>query len=207
MIKRIEYTLWLIAAICLLLFGVVVKTQIVLAQEKAIERIEAVIVATELDSPDRSLWSKHRIEEHQAYLSSIGTAEALAILEIPAVDMRVAVFNGASDDVLNVGIGRISGTANVGESGNLGLAGHRDGFFRPLKDIAIGDELVVRHPYGVDRYKVSDLLIVDPENVSVLAPTSATRLTLVTCYPFYFVGSAPKRYIVVADKIVADKLT
>ena len=200
MIKRIEYTLWLFAAM-LLIYWAVVKTQVVFAQAEAVKRIDALIVATELDTPDRSQWSRHRIEEHSALKGSLGAAEALAILEIPIFDLRVAVFNGTSDEVLNVGIGRIPGTAIVGEAGNLGLAGHRDGFFRPLKDISIGDEIVVRHPGGVERYTVSDLLIVNPENVSVLAPTSAGRLTLVTCYPFYFVGDAPKRYIVVADNL------
>lgn len=200
MIKRIEYSLWFVAAICLL-FWVAVKTQVALAQAEAVKRIDALIVASELDTPDRSQWSKHRIEEHDALQGSLGAAEALAILEIPDVELRVAVFDGTDDDVLNVGIGRIPGTAKVGEVGNLALAGHRDGFFRPLKDVSIGDVIVVRHPNGVERYEISDLLIVNPENVSVLAPTSASRLTLVTCYPFYFVGNAPKRYIVVADKL------
>lgn len=149
----------------------------------------------------KTLWSKHRIEEHQALQGKLGAAEALAILEIPALDLRTAIFNGTSDDTLNIGIGRIPGTAKVGEAGNLGLAGHRDGFFRPLKDISIGEVIVVRRPGGVDRYEVSELLIVNPENVSVLAATSSGRLTLVTCYPFYFVGNAPKRYIVVAEEL------
>ena len=202
MVRRIEYSLWFIAAICLV-FWVFMKTQTLLAQTEAVKRMDSLIVATELDAPDSSQWSKLRIEEHRAGQDILGAADALAILEIPAFDLRVAVFNGTGDDVLNIGVSRIPGTGRIGEPGNLGLAGQRDGFFRPLKDISMGDVIVDRHARGVDRYEVSDLLIVNPENVSVLAPTDSATLTLVTCYPFYFVGNAPKRFIVVAEKLAS----
>ena len=200
MTKRVEYLLWIAGAFCLV-FWIFMKTQAAFAQSNALRNIESLIDMKALDFPDRALWSSHRVEEFRALQDAESPAQALAILEIPGFDLRVAVFNGTEDDVLNLGVGRVSGTAHIGEIGNLALAGHRDGYFRPLKDIAIGDSIIVRHVDGIEEYVVSDLLIVNPENVSVLAPTISSRLTLVTCYPFYFVGNAPKRFIVVADRL------
>lgn len=197
--RKLEYIFWFVTAVCLV-YWIFIKTQTALAQAQGVERIDSLIVEAALDN---SQWSKHRVEEHRAVKASLDDAEALAILEIQGIDLRVAVFNGTSDDILNIGVGRIPGTAQIGGIGNLGLAGHRDGFFRPLKDISIGDIVVIRHLTGVERYEVSELLIVKPENVSVLNPSSTNKLTLVTCYPFYFVGNAPERFIVVADKITS----
>jgi sortase A len=95
-------------------------------------------------------------------------------------------------------VGRIKGTAWVDTDGNLGIAGHRDGFFRPLKDIQIGDSMDLQTAGGTVTYEVSSIEIVEPEDVSVLSPTLERTLTLVTCYPFYYVGHAPKRFIVKA---------
>jgi sortase A len=95
-------------------------------------------------------------------------------------------------------VGRIEGTAPVDRVGNLGIAGHRDSFFRPLKDIEIGDIMELQTGDGTVTYAVSSIEIVEPEDVFVLAPTAERTLTLVTCYPFYYVGHAPKRYIVKA---------
>jgi sortase A len=97
---------------------------------------------------------------------------------------------------LNRGLGWIEGTAPPGGKGNSGIAGHRDGFFRPLKDIALNDVIDLKTHDGMHRFVVQDLQIVDPSNVSVLDPSREPTITLVTCYPFYFVGSAPKRFIV-----------
>ena len=94
------------------------------------------------------------------------------------------------------GIARIDGTAMPGEVGNLGIAGHRDGYFRVLKDIKFGDEIVVTGPEGPMSYVVEQLMIVDPSAIEVLDHTRKPSITLVTCYPFYFVGHAPERFIV-----------
>ena len=90
-----------------------------------------------------------------------------------------------------------------------GIAGHRDGFFRPLKDIAVGDLIEVEAVGHVDRYRVQHTWIVTPDDVWVLDPTDTPSLTLVTCYPFYFIGSAPKRFIVRAarEDVTATRLT
>jgi sortase A len=93
-------------------------------------------------------------------------------------------------------VGWIEGTAALGVSGNLGLAGHRDGYFRGLKDLKIGDVIEVQTVERTMRYRVDETLIVEPSDVFVLEPTQEPSITLVTCYPFYFVGHAPQRYIV-----------
>jgi sortase A len=103
-------------------------------------------------------------------------------------------------------VGHIPGTALPGESGNVGLAGHRDTFFRPLKDLKMQDEVQVSTLKGVFKYQVVSLRIVDPSNVGVLAPSGENVLTLVTCYPFYYVGPAPQRWIVRARQVSAQAL-
>lgn len=146
---------------------------------------------------DFHLWSANRISAYQDSLTK-KTDSPLAILRIPKIDLEVPIFNDTDDLTLNRGVGRILGTAQVGASGNLGIAGHRDGFFRGLQDISPGDVLILVRPRHIDRYAVSEIRIVAPEDISVLNPTAVPTLTLVTCFPFYFVGHAPKRYIVTA---------
>jgi sortase A len=123
----------------------------------------------------------------------------LAVLRIPKLHLEVPVFDGTDDLTLNIGAGRIIGTARLGQIGNIGIAGHRDGFFRGLKDIGPGDTMELELPDRTEHYAVSTIEITDPDDVSVLRPTPNASLTLVTCYPFYFVGSAPQRYIVHAS--------
>jgi len=152
--------------------------------------------------PDQSLWSPTRIEEFEDSLDlPIGSPHG--ILQIPAIDLVVPIFEGTDELILNRGVGRIENTALVGATGNIGIAGHRDGYFRGLKDISIGDLIEVEALIGVSQFRVSEILIVDPSDVSVLASTDEAMLTLVTCYPFYFVGHAPQRYIVRA--VLADR--
>jgi sortase A len=149
--------------------------------------------------PDQSLWDKQRIAAYHASLA-VG-AMPLGVLEVPKIGLRVAVFEGTGALALNRGVGLIEGTAPLGAVGNVGIAGHRDGFFRGLKNIAVGDEIEVQSLAGTIRYRITETLIVAPDDVYVLAPTDRATLTLVTCYPFYVVGDAPQRFIV---KAVAD---
>lgn len=120
----------------------------------------------------------------------------LAILRIPKIQLEVAVLPGTSAAMLNRGVGHIAETALPGADSNSGIAGHRDGFFRGLKDVAPGDAIEVETLTGRQIYVVEHTWIVDPDDLSVLAPTPDRALTLVTCYPFHFLGSAPKRFIV-----------
>jgi sortase A len=146
---------------------------------------------------DFALWNPKRIAAYKASLSS-RTDMPLAILRIPKINLEVPVFDDTDDLTLNRGVGRILGTAQIGEAGNLGIAGHRDGFFRGLKDMGPGDWVEVIRPGEIDWYVISQLRVVNPNDVSVLATTDAPTLTLVTCFPFYYVGNAPQRYIVTA---------
>jgi sortase A len=150
------------------------------------------------DAVHTELWSDKRIAAYQASLShAFGTP--LAVLEIPKLRLEVPVFDGTDDVTLDRGVGRIVGTAHPGHSGNIGIAGHRDGFFRGLKDIATGDEIKLVLPDAVSTYVVDQITVTSPQDVSVLKPRPAPSITLVTCFPFYFVGSAPERYIVSAS--------
>jgi sortase A len=120
----------------------------------------------------------------------------LAVIALPQHDLRVPVFEGTSELTLNDGAGWIVGTARPGEDGNIGIAGHRDSFFRALKDAKVGDVIELSTLKETDTYTVDQIEIVDPKDVSVLGPRPLPSLTLVTCYPFYFVGPAPQRFIV-----------
>ena len=122
------------------------------------------------------------------------------MLRIPRFGLVVPVLEGTDEWTLDRAVGHVEGTPAPGREGNVGLAGHRDGYFRVLKDIAPGDVLELALAAEVQRFRVARLLIVAPDDVSVLAASDGARLTLVTCYPFYFVGSAPRRFIVEATR-------
>lgn len=149
-------------------------------------------------SVDFSRWDVRRV---RAYLESFSkpSNSPLAVLSIPKIQLQVPVLEGTDDLTLNHAVGRIAGTAQPGEQGNIGIAGHRDGFFRGLKGVVVGDAIELKTRTGTDSYVVDEIKIVTPNNVDVLLPRSRPSLTLVTCYPFYFIGSAPKRYIVTAS--------
>jgi sortase A len=179
-----------------------------MASDAAIRRFHADILARSsfpsATGVDFTEWSPQRIT---AYKDSLAAKKdlPLAILRIPKIHLEVPVFNDTDELTLNRGVGRIVGTAQIGQPGNVGIAGHRDGFFRGLKDVGRDDVLELILPGRTDRYVVSDVQIVSPENVSVLDATQVPKLTLVTCYPFYYVGSAPQRYVVTASKQVSGQ--
>ncbi len=147
------------------------------------------------ESPDVSLWSEQRIRAFRESLAR-SFAPPLAVLKIPKIGLTVAVLEGTDDLTLNRGVGHIAGTPRPGQAGNVGVAGHRDGFFRGLKDVHEGDRVELATTHATLEYRIERISIVEPEDVSVLDPAPGQVLTLVTCYPFYFVGDAPKRYVV-----------
>jgi LPXTG-site transpeptidase (sortase) family protein len=157
----------------------------------------SLALPSDVATPDQALWGKSRIAAYTASLNAV-LSPATGVLTIPRIDLTVPIFEGTSELVLNRGVGRIEGTAQLGARGNVGIAGHRDGFFRGLKDIGVGDTLELQWLDGAMRFRISELLIVEPTDVYVLDPTEDSTLTLVTCYPFYFVGEAPQRFIVKA---------
>jgi sortase A len=123
-------------------------------------------------------------------------------IEIPRLLLSVIVVEGIDKTSLLRAAGHIPGTALPGQPGNVGLAGHRDTFFRPLKDLRIKDEVQISTLKGNFKYEVESLRVVEPDNVGVLAASGENVLTLVTCYPFYYVGPAPQRWIVRARQVV-----
>jgi LPXTG-site transpeptidase (sortase) family protein len=154
-------------------------------------------VLTYFPEPDQSLWNATRITDYEESLK-VETSPPLGILTIRSLNIQVPIYNGTDEFILDRGAGRIKGMARMNGDGNLGISGHRDGFFRGLKDIQMGDDILIQTTRGVEKYAVSEINIVPKEDISVLAPTTERTLTLITCYPFYFVGHAPKRYIVTA---------
>lgn len=128
----------------------------------------------------------------------------LARLEAPTVQLTATVLEGSDDRTLRRAAGHIEYTPLPGEGGNIGIAGHRDTTFYPVRNLKAGDRLTLTTAHRVFDYTVSQTMIVDPEEVEVLDPTTRPALTLVTCYPFNFVGNAPKRFIVRAE-LVAER--
>jgi len=122
----------------------------------------------------------------------------LAILRIPKIQLEVPVLKGTDDITLNRGVGQIAGTAAPGEMGNIGIAGHRDGFFRNLKEVNKGDVIELETTAVSEIYVVDHIMVTGPDDVSVLKPRDTQSLTLVTCYPFHFIGPAARRFIVEA---------
>lgn len=122
----------------------------------------------------------------------------VAVLRIASLELEVPVYPDVTELNLSRGAGWIGGTAAPNAGGNMAIAAHRDQYFRPLKDIQVGDIMELESHTDRGEYRVSRITIVDPDNVSVLEDTKESTLTLVTCYPFYFIGNAPQRYIVQA---------
>jgi sortase A len=202
-ILLITGTILLFAYVGVRLYGVIASRYFAATfQQKAAagllsSRTDSVTIARPADV-DTSLWSDKRMRAYNESLShAFGTP--LAVLSIPKIHLEVPVFEGTDDVTLDRGAGRIAGTAHPGEVGNLGIAGHRDGFFRGLKDLKTGDEIKLALPEGEARYVIDQITVVTPQDVSVLQPRPVSSITLVTCFPFYFVGSAPERYIVSAS--------
>ena len=169
----------------------------VMAQQRAAGRRFAV------KEPDFSLWSAERVKDYQQTLKA-QLVPAVALLRIPKIRLEVPVLDGTDDMSLNRAVGLIAGTARPGEEGNIGIAGHRDGFFRGLKDLQEGDRIELVTATGTDIYTVKRIVVVTPDDIAVLGPRPRPSITLVTCYPFYFAGSAPQRYIVQASMNPSD---
>jgi sortase A len=150
-----------------------------------------------LAPPDMTLWTPKRIADYQASLEA-ELPPVLGVLRAPRLGLEVPVYSTDSGLTMDRGAGIIDGMAYPHEGGNIGVAGHRDGYFRVLKDIQVGDMLELQTLRGPKHFSVRETRIVEIADTHVLADTDQQTLTLVTCYPFYFVGHAPQRFIVIA---------
>jgi len=164
-----------------------------------IARFESALPADASNAPasdvDMALWSDSRIRH---YRESLGrdAGPAIGVLRIAKIGLTAPILEGTDELTLDRGVGHIEGTDVPGGPGNVGIAGHRDGFFRGLKDVGPGDVVELRTSSGDATYVVDEVRIVDPGAVWVLESSGQPSLTLVTCYPFYFVGAAPQRFVV-----------
>lgn len=127
-------------------------------------------------------------------------AAPLGKLEVPRIGLSVVILEGVDDGTLRIAAGHVPDTALPGQPGNVAIAGHRDTMFRPLQNIRENDTITLETVNGTFQYRVKGMWIVAPEQVEVLDPTTDPSLTLVTCYPFHYVGAAPYRFIVRAQQ-------
>lgn len=187
-LKRVERVLFSSGA---LLIGFVAFAYVdgVKASRDALEAFDLAAA-----DPDQTLWSAKRRSDYETYAKADLTPTA--VLRIPSISLTAPVFAGTDKISLNRGVGHVDGTESPGSRGNVAIAGHRDSFFRGLKDLSVGARMEVETLAGTDVYRVSEINIVDPLDTEVLDPTDEAVLTLITCYPFYYVGYAPDRYIV-----------
>jgi sortase A len=148
--------------------------------------------------PDQSAWSAERIHRYAEARWSVPVRPE-AVIRIGSLGLEVPVFPGATEANMTRGAGRITGSPRFGEPGNVSVSSHRDGYFRKLRNIKVGDEIVVDTRSATYRYVVEEIRITEPTDTVVLWPGDVPELTLITCYPFDFIGRAPQRYVVRAE--------
>jgi sortase A len=217
LMRWVEYGAWAIGCSLLLLYAAARLYSETARQEGLAEFQRARVVLDQTAGPplpvreppmsvagvdppppvDQSLWSSQRVRAFAESIASPGVPQG--VLRVPALQIAVPIYAGTSEINLNRGAAHIEGTAALATSGNIGIAAHRDGFFRKLKDIAIDADVYLDSGSGSRRYRVVEISVVMPTEIHVLAPTEIPSVTLVTCYPFYFLGDAPQRYIVRAE--------
>ncbi len=205
-----EYTLALAGGACLIAYGGACA-RASLTQQRESEAFEAAVRARmqarilekiHQETPDRREWSPARVSKYEASLET--PVRAIGRLEIPDAQLSVMVLEGTEPSTLDRAVGHVPGTARPGESGNLAIAGHRDGYFRGLRHLETGDAVSLTTLDGIARYEVNQIEVVSPTSTDVLAPTAGPTLTLITCYPFFHVGDAPKRYVVHARQVAFE---
>jgi sortase A len=198
--RLLERTLFLIAAGCIGYY-LYVYGEARLYQSFEDRELDTILASgASRSAGDRSAGDQRVPRAEPAQGSTIGR------IEIPRLGVSAVIRAGSDARTLRLAVGYIPGTALPGENGNVGLAGHRDTFFRKLRDINPDDEIRLTTREGVFRYFVQRTNIVQPDDVWVLNATSSPVLTLVTCYPFSYIGSAPQRFIVRALLRAPDRL-
>jgi sortase A len=177
---------------------VVVDTRLFQEREsRTLQRLLEDRHATGGDSPQAKLLSPPKIPSASAMSGLIGR------IEIARLGLSVMIIEGDDGKTLRRAAGHVPGTALPGQPGNVGITAHRDTFFRPLRNIQMDDVITLTTLQGVYHYRVVSTKVVSPQDVEVLDSTGGEVLTLVTCHPFYFVGAAPNRFIVRAERVKA----
>jgi sortase A len=190
-LRRLEVALLVFAVAAL---GWVVREQVAASRDQAdwAQELESQLAAAEAAPPSATT----ALRPARAHVRPDGV---IGRIEIPRLRLSAMTREGADAATLRRAVGHVPSTALPGEDGNAAFAGHRDTFFRKLRGVRKGDEIVFTSASGRHRYVVSELRVVNPRDVSVLEPTPDPVLTLVTCYPFNYIGSAPERFIVRAE--------
>jgi sortase A len=150
---------------------------------------------------ERQLHDKRALPNSSPGLLAVATGGLIGRLEIPRLGLSVMVIEGEDKTTLRRAAGHVPGTPLPGQAGNVGITGHRDTFFRPLRNIRYNDIITLITLQGKYRYRVVSTRVVSPDDIGVLDSTQDEILTLVTCHPFYFVGPAPNRFIVRAERV------
>lgn len=187
-LRLLERLLLLIGAVLIGYWGYV-SVEAALYQRLENRELDAILQSAPVAAPDPAAAPRARP----------ATGSAVGRIEIPRLGLSAIVRAGSDARTLRLAVGHIPGTALPGEAGNMGLAGHRDTFLKRLRDIRPDDTITVVTPDGTFTYRVARTHVVEPTDVWVLDSTERPVLTLVTCYPFTFVGSAPQRFIVRAE--------
>ena len=164
---------------------------------------ENLIPIPETAGPDTTLWAPGRVTDYQTSLNA-ELPPVLGVLAIPSIGLEVPVYPSDSELLMDRGSGVIDGMSYPHEQGNIGIAGHRDGYFRVLKDVQPGDKLLLETLEGPKNFVINSTQIVEIDDMDLLQDTNEQTVTLVTCYPFYFVGHAPQRFIVTASLDITD---
>jgi sortase A len=207
----VRYFFLAIAITCLGIYGnaylerVLFQTRESREFDRTLERSGAIVAASDnrITPIGREVGASRKPLPWSPSPSSVAV---IGRLSVPRLHLSAMVREGTDRNTLLLAIGHIPATALPGQTGNVGVAGHRDSFFRGLKDLRTGDEIQFSTLHGDFRYVVESLIIVEPDNVAVLAPSSENVLTLVTCYPFSYIGSAPKRFVARARQVLPETL-
>ena len=145
--------------------------------------------------------ARQRVSAPDTVPATVAAGTPLARLSIPGIDLTAVVAEGVGDDVLRRAVGHVPSSARPGSDGNVAVAAHRDTFFRALGDLHVGDRIRLDSARGSDLYRVEWVAVVDPSETLLTGDTGYPALTLLTCYPFRYVGSAPYRYVVRARRV------
>jgi sortase A len=182
-----------------LIFYAIAAAQAAIYQRRAKAEISAMIAARRLSE---AAAARRHVPEAAPLSAPVMPGDVIGRVEVPRLKLSAAVAEGDDDSTLGKAVGHLSDTPLPWQqNGNVALAAHRDGLFRPLKNIRLNDEVRVVTAQGEFSYRVRKTQIVDPDDVWVIAPTPTPTLTLITCYPFSFVGHAPHRFVVQAERV------